>query len=84
MGYLKSMAEEHVFTAHLKGSRYLDLTPLKPAWSSLSDDALSVYEAALPVEWADAAEPIRQAVTHLKAIRDRIDECLAEVERVLA
>jgi hypothetical protein len=76
--------ERHILGAALKGDHHLDIAALKPHWESLSDDALADYEAVIPDQWAAAAEPIAQAVTHLKTVRDRIDECLAEVQRVLA
>ncbi len=50
----------------------------------MSDDCLQDYETALPPEWGGAAGAIHDAVEHLKIVRDRIDECLDEVRRVLA
>jgi hypothetical protein len=76
--------EHHILGSALKGDRHLDILAVKAPWASLSDECLADYEAAIPPQWADAAEPIQQAITHLKTIRDRIDECLAEVQRVLA
>jgi len=72
-----------VFGALLRGDRYLDFEPLRPAWKSLSDDALNDYAASIPAEWSEAASAIEDALTHLRAVRDRIDECLTEVERAL-
>lgn len=87
VGYLHATTQPgvsgHVFGALLKADRYLDFEPLRPAWSSLSDDALNDYAACVPVEWADARDAIDDALTHLRAVRDRIDECLTEVERAL-
>ncbi len=86
-GYLHSAiqpgASGHVFGALLRGDRYLDFGPLRPAWMSLSDDALSDYAACIPAEWVDAKGAITDALTHLRMVRDRIDECLTEVERAL-
>lgn len=87
IGYLQSAIQPggtgHVFGALLRGDRHLEYNVLRPAWTSLSNDALSAYAAAVPIEWADAANAIEDALTHLRAVRDRIDECLAEVERAL-
>lgn len=77
-------SDGHVFGALLKGDRHTDVASLRAPWTSLSDDALAAYGAALPPEWAAAAGPIADALAHLKAVRDMIDECLEEVERALA
>lgn len=74
----------HAFGSLLKGDRYLDIAALRPLWASLSDDALEEYGAAMPPEWREAKAPINDALGHLRAIRDRIDECLLEMERVLS
>lgn len=86
-GYLHTTVDPgssgHVFGALLKGDPYLDCGALRSAWVSLSNDALIRYAACLPAEWSDATSAIEDALTHLRTIRDRIDECLAEVERAL-
>jgi len=84
-GYLGYMlgADRHVFANRLRGGT-LDLNPIRTAWSSLSDDDLSDFEASLPGEWADASDAVTAALTHIRAVRDRIDECLAEIGRTLA
>lgn len=74
----------HLFGASLKGDRRVEVSPLRQPWASLSDEALSDYGAALPVQWHDAAEPMEAAFAHMRTVRDRIDECLLELERVLA
>ena len=87
LGYLNHAVSPdnsgHVFGALLKGDRYLDFSLLRPNWSGLSDDALTDYAASIPTEWDDATEAINDALTHLRSVRDRIDECLDEVERAL-
>ncbi len=88
VGYLQSAvapgSNGHVFGALLRNDRYLDFSALRPAWSGLSNDALNDYAARLPREWSAAADAIEDALTHLRNVRDRIDDCLAEVERALA
>lgn len=76
-------ADGHVFGGLLRGDRYIDVPALRPAWASLSDDVLSDYGACIPAEWGAAAGAVADALTHLKRVRDRIDECLAEVQRAL-
>ncbi len=73
----------HLFAGRLKGSE-LDLAPVRAAWSGLTDDHLSDYEACLPLQWVDAMATVAAALTHVRTIRDRIDDCLEEVGRALA
>lgn len=88
VGYLHDIvtpgASAHVFGHRLRGDRFLDVAALRPAWISLSDAALADYAAAVPDEWAEAVPAIQDALTHLRTVRDRIDDCLAEIERALA
>jgi hypothetical protein len=73
----------HLFAGRLKGSP-LDLIPIREAWSGLTDDHLSDYEACLPLQWADAMGMVAAALTHVRTVRDRIDDCLEEVGRALS
>lgn len=86
-GYLEPNADPgpngHVFGSLLKGDRYLNVPSLREPWISLSDEVLAGYAASMPPEWGEAAQAIDEALDHLKAIRDRIDECLLEVKRAL-
>lgn len=88
IGYLQGAVAPgdsgHVFGTLLKSDRHLDYMAPREAWAGLSDDALNDYAACLPDEWAAATDAIDDAVTHLRRVRDRIDECLLEVERALA
>jgi hypothetical protein len=83
-GYASMMlaADRHVFAAKLKGGT-TEVGPIRSAWAGLSDADLSAYVAALPPEWAEATDSVTAAVTHIRAVRDRIDECLAEMRRAL-
>lgn len=84
VGYLDYMMQpdRHVFAARLRGGP-LDLDVIRAAWSALSDDELADYEASLPGQWAEAGESVTAALTHVRAVRDRIDECLVEIGRAL-
>lgn len=73
----------HVLALLLRGTQGLDFGPIRAAWSGLSDEVLDACEACLPVQWANAAEAVQGALTHLRNVRDRIDECLTEIGRVL-
>lgn len=84
-GYLSHMLEHdrHVFASRLRGTP-LGLDDVHAAWAGLSDDELSDYEASLPAQWAEAADAVTAALTHVRTVRDKIDECLVEMERALA
>ncbi|MGE3248587.1 MAG: HipA family kinase [Hyphomonadaceae bacterium] len=84
-GYLAMLVQppSHVLAIKLKRFSGLDFGPIKAAWAALSDRELDAYVAALPPEWASAAPAMARAITHIKEVRDRIDECIAELSRVL-
>ncbi|MGH3428175.1 MAG: HipA family kinase [Mycobacteriales bacterium] len=73
----------HVLALLLKCQCELDFASIRESWSGLSDDALAECAAAMPAEWAAATSAIADALTHLRTVRDRIDECLEELRRVL-
>jgi hypothetical protein len=72
----------HLFGAGLKGHSH-DFASIRLAWSELSEARMREYCALIPPEWEDARPAIETALTHLRQVRDRIDECLAELERAL-
>lgn len=73
----------HVLALALRGRNDLDFAPLHHTWSALSDEVLAECGASIPPEWAAATGAISEALTRLGAVRDKIDECLEEVRRVL-
>lgn len=73
----------HVLATQLRGTTILDLEDVRAAWLSLTNEALAACGAEMPDEWAAATDAVSVALTHLGRVRDRIDECLAELERVL-
>lgn len=76
------LPQGHIFGARLKG-KALDYSAIRQAWATLSDRRFLDYQSALPPEWAAAQSAINDALTHLRTVRDRIDDCLAELERAL-
>ena len=76
-------ADGHVLALGLRGKNDLDFTPVRDCWSALSDEVLADCAASLPPEWAAVTGAMSDALTHLRAVRDRIEECLEEVRRVL-
>lgn len=83
-GYLQRLVEPngHIFGPGLKGAKP-DFAALRDGWSQLSDTRLNSYLDALPREWRDADAAMDAALTHLRCVRDRIDECLVELGRAL-
>lgn len=75
---------EHVFASHLSGKGALSFGPIKAAWAGLSDARLAQYDAILPQEWEPARSPLTEALDHLRKVRDSIDPCLTELQRILS
>lgn len=75
---------EHVFARYLAGNGALSFGPIKAAWTSLSDARLAQYDAILPQEWATARPALLEALDHLRKVRDSIDPCLTELQRILS
>lgn len=81
MNYLMSPGS-HIFRDKLRGQE-LNFAPIRAAWAALSDGRIASYGATLPLEWAGIEASVTSAVQLIKDARDRIDDCLAEVQRVL-
>jgi hypothetical protein len=62
----------------------LDFAPVRAAWAALSDGMVDGYATALPAEWAGAAADAAAAIRMIKDIRDRMEDCLTEIARILA
>lgn len=73
----------HVFAHQLRQKPGLDTLPIREAWLGISDEKIAEYDAEIPIEWAEAGEPCEKALTLVRQVRDRIDECLTELSRVL-
>lgn len=84
-GYLTKLTQAggHVLARKLKGSKELDFRVIEETWRTLSDERLDAYLTALPGAWAEAFPTIEAAINHLKNVRDRIVECIAELSRAL-
>lgn len=72
----------HLFGLALKGLG-LDFSNVKSTWSNLSDSHIMGYCSGMPTEWSAATEAVYAAVQHVRMVRDRLDDCLAEMQRVL-
>jgi hypothetical protein len=72
----------HIFRDALR-KREVDWQPVIGRWQGLSDAQLDDYEAVLPAEWESARAALRSAIDKIKAVRENIEGCVAEVRRVL-
>lgn len=75
-------AGAHIFFKGLKGTE-IDYGPLQAAWSALSNQRLDEYVESVPAEWPDVEEDLQSAIDLIRQSRDRIDDCIAEMRRVL-
>lgn len=79
---VNNIVDGHVFGSSLKGtSPKLDriVTSLK----SISDERLSQYFQALPLEWVEDGASARKAIQFIKDVRDNADAAAQEVLRAL-
>lgn len=75
---------EHIFAKQLSKRSDLDFERARDLWSGLSDARLAQYDATLPEEWEATRPILADAINHLKQVRDNIELCLKELERVLS
>lgn len=75
---------EHVFAKQLCGRRDLLFDRVRDLWSGLSDARFAQYDTILPTEWEECRPILAEAIRHLKQVRDNIEACLKELERVLS
>jgi len=73
----------HIFKAALSRST-IDYQPIRNAWKGLADSMIEDYVRAIPTEWSAAKADMEQAKVLIKTSRDKIDDCLIEIQRVLA
>jgi hypothetical protein len=72
----------HIFQDALY-RRSVDWAPIAAVWKALADPQLDDYGICLPVEWAAAAPQVASAIDKIKRVRDNIDACVVEVQRLL-
>lgn len=85
VGGLESLARaehRHIFLNDLMGEE-IDFQPITNAWEALSDGRISEYLESIPEEWSSALPEIKDAVKLIIDVRDNIEACIAEVQRIL-
>jgi HipA-like kinase len=84
LGGLKSIETpgNHIFLDRLRG-RQVDYVTIRQAWAALTDAQVTSYGDAVPQDWAVAAGSVQTALRLIRDVRDNIDDCIKELERVL-
>lgn len=80
---LRQPGDAHLFAAEL-ARRPLDFAPVRARWSKLTRARIMDYAAALPPEWGAGQCVADGAATLLTQICQRLDDCLAEIQRALS
>lgn len=80
---LSSIAQpgNHIFRNELR-ARPIDRAAIRSAWAGLQDADITAYGAAIPAHWRDDAF-INDVLQKIRDVRDNIDGCMDEFERVL-
>lgn len=73
----------HVFAPALAG-KPLDFFAVRADWSRLTSARIMSYVTALPPEWGARRDVAEGAAGLLSQAVERIDECLAEIQRALS
>lgn len=76
-----SQPGNHIFRQDLR-ARPIDTKAIRDVWAGLQDSDISAYGAAVPAEWKDAAF-VDGVLQQIRDVRDNIDGCMTEFERVL-
>ena len=86
IGYMDSLIspKRHIFGHLLKGDHRINLDEVRTAWEALSEQHLTDYVATIPSQWSDSEHIIEIALTHLSRVRDNLNACFNELERVLS
>lgn len=71
----------HIFRRELV-AKGVNIDIIRDKWSSLQDGDIDAYGAAVPVEWREDAF-VTDILSKIRQVRDNIDGCVAELERIL-
>jgi hypothetical protein len=62
----------------------IDVENVRQSWASLKNDEIDAILAGLPATFGSVITPATRAIQRVKDIRDNIDGCIAELERILS
>lgn len=84
LGSLSDFASpgKHIFRNELL-SCVIDFEVIKENWANLEDSQIADYGSAVPAEWANDNETLTRVLMEITEVRDNIDACFVEIERVL-
>jgi hypothetical protein len=80
---LRHPGEGHLFAAQL-ARRLPDFAPVRADWSKLTPARIMAFAAALPHEWNVRQDVADGAALFLIQVCQRLDDCLAEIQRALS
>ena len=75
---------QHILYLALRECGSIDLNSIEQSWSALQDTDLDEIVNGLPMEFIPATSHATIAIQRVKAVRDNIEGCLAELERILS
>lgn len=83
MGGMQSFTEpgKHIFRRELL-AKPVDHATIREKWYDLRDEEIAAYGAAVPLEWRDE-EFLTDILGKIRQIRDNIDGCMTELDRIL-
>lgn len=84
MDWLRLSPKKNVLLEPAARIKNLDFGPIRAAWTGLADDEIDAILTLLPQSWGGAQALAQHAIQRLKGVRDNIDACIVELERVLA
>lgn len=74
----------HALVPLVKGRRLGELDRVRDNWIALSEAELDAYRRHIPAEWQAHAGLLDKAIEHVLRVKMHIDQCFAELGRVLA
>lgn len=83
IGGMQSFTEpgRHIFRRELR-AQPVDHQAIRSSWSGLRDEEIDAYGAAVPPHWRDEAF-IADILDKIRQVRDNIDGCMTELDRIL-
>lgn len=75
---------QHILYPSLMAFNDIDVENVRQSWASLKNDEIDAILAGLPATFGSVITPATRAIQRVKDIRDNIDGCIAELERILS
>lgn len=75
---------QHILYPSLRASNDINLENVRQTWAGLKNDEIDAILAGLPTTFGSVITPATRAIQRVKDIRDNIDGCIVELERILS